>query len=84
MSEIHIHPFLVEGGNSPYTFVDAELPFPLTLKPLSPEFALPTSRNEVDMEVMGNLMSLCRNENVEDIFDSLFSTKSVARFIRID
>ena len=84
MSEIHIHPFLVEGGNSPYIFVDAELPFPLTLKPLSPDFALPASRDEVDMEVMRNLMSLCRNENLEDIYDSLFSTKSVARLIRSD
>ena len=75
MSEIHVHPFLVDGGSSPYTFVDAELPFPLTLKPLSPEFALPASRDEVDLEVMKNLMSLCRNENLEDIYDSLFSVK---------
>lgn len=84
MSEVHVHPFLVEGGNSPYTFVDAELPFPLTLKPLSPEFALPASRDEVDAEVMGNLMSLCRNENLEDIYDSLFSAKSVESFLSRD
>lgn len=72
--EIQKHPYVVDGGAERYRYQDAELPYPLKIDPLSPEFDPPACREDVDMSVVESLLVLCKSEVEDHVIKSLLNS----------